>query len=694
MKKDADFKSAFVFWALCIAALSAVGAWQAQMQARAPRSAQNSPLVASGQVESGAVLSCAEVGERIDQFLGLHYSFRSFDQNLSERTYERLFEFLDPSRLYFLKQDVESFNQIRPQIHKLIKKQDCGFVADIRKVFENLVRERNDKILKLLQSKMDFEKDEMISTRNPEWASNVGELDERWRQRVKFQIINMMDLDDEQNVRSRLEKRYSLQTQTILNRDMDDYLDIFLNAFATALDPHSSHLLPEEQEDFNIRLGNRLEGIGATLSQEDGYVVVRSIVAGGAAEREGSLRVEDTILAVDPGGKESGFVDVIDMPLNKAVRLIRGPKGSVVKLLVMRKTENGRERLTIEITRDAIELTASRAKSGVLELGAKRVGVVRLPSFYTDFQCASKSVTSCSGAAGDVLKELRKVEAEKVDGVILDLRNNGGGDLRESILLTGLFIPSGSVVQTVDRRRISKSLADEDAKVYYGGPLVVFINKYSASASEIVAGALQDYGRALIVGDEHTFGKATVQIIQEIEGSQGRPSDGAIKVTQSKFYRPGGTSNQVAGVRADIVIPSLLMASEIGEREQKYALNQDMIRPASDFDPMGDLSSVVSILSSKSASRVASSTEFKELSDRISALKQQQDQGFVSLKAQQSEVKDAKEKSRNQDGEDEPAEMNQAFDARDFALKEAAQILVDMIEIGKAQASHDVDAQK
>lgn len=671
-------KGAVVFWFVCFGTLLGVGAWQARLQARVPR--PTSPLVVSGTSQKGAVLNCEQVRSRIGQFLDLHYLFRSFDQKLSERTFDRTFEVFDPARLYFVEADIKSFESDRPRLHELVSQAKCDFIDAVATQYKELVTERTAKAQELLKGPFDFEADEVLSTGSPKWLADRGQLDEHWRKRLKFQVMNFMGTESEEKARERLQKRYALQLENLKSRTTDDAYSNFLNAFATAMDPHSSHFLPEDQEDFNIRLGNRLEGIGATLKEEDGYISVTALVAGGAAERDGRLQIGDKIVAVDPGGAVPGWTDVVDMDLSKAVRLIRGPKGTTVKLLVLRKTEEGSKRINLEIMRDSVLLTASRAKGGVLEISGRKIGVVRLPSFYTDFNCRARNVTNCNGSASDVLQEIEKLSQQKVEGIVLDLRNNGGGDLQESILLSGLFIPEGPVVQTVDRRRVSRSLDDEDSKVYYSGPLVVYINKYSASASEIVAGALQDYGRAIIVGDEHTFGKATVQIIQELSGTNGRNSDGALKVTQSKFYRPSGRSNQVAGVESDVAIPSLLSATDVGERENKFALEQDKIKPARDFSPMEDLTSKISTLRTRSAARVKASPEFAKLNGKIEKLREEEMRATVSLKTRQSQSREAEEEQKESEAENTGAEPK-AFLTKDFALREAAQILLDTVDL-------------
>lgn len=643
------------------------------------------------------VLSCAESRARIGQFLDLHYVFRTFDNELSRRTFKKVFEGFDPGKNYFLASDLTSFKAYEEKVDDLVARADCRFLDEIAALHKKRVQERNAYAFSLLSKPFEFSTAEEMPVGKLEWASNEAEINDRWRKRIKFQILNLQDAADggEAKARERLKKRYEQARKAFAEQTSDDTFNTLINAFALALDPHSTHFLPADQEDFNIRLGNQLEGIGATLQEIDGYITVQAVVPGGAAARDGRLRVSDKIITVD-SGDGNGPTDVIDMDLSKAVRLIRGKKGTLVKLVILRKTESGNERVQINIVRDAVKLTASEAKGESIEVRGKRIGVIRLPNFYTDFSCRMRPGSECNGASYHVLRELKKLQANpKLDGVILDLRNNGGGDLQESIRLSGLFIPEGTVVQTVDRRRITRTQQDQDPSVQYAGPLIVMINKYSASASEIVAGALQDYGRAIIVGDGHSYGKATVQVVQDIPGTDGRKSDGAIKVTQSKFYRPSGSTNQEKGVFADIQIPSLLQVYDIGEKENEFVLRADTIKPAPDFRPLQNVSSLIPTLSKQSADRIAKSKEFLELREKMEKAKVEKDKATVSLKID-AKKEGEKKKEREQEEQEarEAANDNIVVRKNDIQLREAAQILVDAIELTKSKSNWTSSASR
>lgn len=649
-------------------------------------------MVASGATAKNAtpanpLLTCREVRNRVDVFLQNHYVFRAFDKELSRRTYGKFFETLDPGKFYFLKSDLAQFSKNEDKIDEQIAKADCGFIGDIHKLFLTRVKERAAFADTLLAKPFAFNVAEDMSVGKQDWTSDLIQLNERWRKRIKFQVLTMKDPDGEPKARERLKRRYDQIRKNYEDMSSDEVNNLFLNAFALSLDPHSSHLLPVEQEDFNIRLGNQLEGIGATLQEVDGYITVQALIAGGAAQREGRLKVGDKIVAVDSGDGQ-GTVDLIDMELSKAVRLIRGKKGSRVVLQVLRKTEQGvTERVTIPIIRDAVKIASAEAKSEAVEVNGKKLGVVRLPAFYTDFNCRARFLRECGGAALHVLRELKKMSAAKVEGVILDLRNNGGGDLSESIQLSGLFIEEGPIVQTVDRRRNRRPLMDADPAQQYSGPLVVLINKHSASASEIVSGALQDYRRAVIVGDSHTYGKATVQVVQEVPGTEGRQSNGALKITQQKFYRPSGRSNQEIGVQADIMIPSVLEASDVGEKDNDYVLKNDVIHQAPGFRVTGKIDSFIPTLEQASKERVAKSKDFSELKGKIEKARQEKDRASVSL------LEDAKSKAeRIKDKEKEELEVKEMRDENivvrksDIQLGEALNILRDLVELSNQKA--------
>lgn len=647
--------------------------------------------------KTAPVLSCPVVRVRVQQFLDQHYLFRNFDNELSKRTFKKMIESFDPGKYFFTEADVSQFRYLEDKLDDMIARADCKFLFDIEAVYQKRFAESQKRVEALLSKPFRFDVNEEVVVDRTKigWAKDDADLNERWRKRIKFQVLSMKEGMTEPEAREKLKKRYAQYAKHNAEQDNDDYYALFLNSFALALDPHSAFMLPREQEDFSIKLSNSLEGIGATLTENNGYINVEAIVPGGAAYRDGRLKAGDKIIGVD-SGDGSGMQDVIDMELDKAVRLIRGKKGTTVRLLVLRKSDTGvNERLTLAIVRDVVKLKSQEAKSDVTEIRGKRIGVIRLPSFYADYACRARQLGNCEGAAAHVEREVKKLQAKKVDGIVLDLRYNGGGDLQESIKLAGLFIPQGTVVQTVDRQRNTHYLQDTNPAVSYAGPLEVLMNKQSASASEIVTGALQDYGRAIVVGDSHTYGKGTVQVVQELGGEfasgMSGASGGAMKVTQSKFYRPSGHSNQEKGVESDVTIPSLLEMNDIGEKENDYVLPWDSIRPASDFHPLQKLSGMMPKLVTLSAERVSKDKDFIELKGKIEKFKKEKDKGTASLMEEKKDkAADAKKKVADKKKTDKKPKLkvtgtdDEPLIAKDdLQLREGMSILVDAMEINK-----------
>jgi carboxyl-terminal processing protease len=469
-------------------------------------------------------------------------------------------------------------------------------------------------------------------------------------------------------------------------------------------------MAPQDQEEFRVAYSLQLVGIGASLTQQDGYTTVESLIPGGAASRDGRLQKADKIIAVD-SGDGTGFVDVIDMDLSKVVQLIRGTKGTVVKLQILRKDpiSNETKREMLELVRDVVHMADSEARSDLMTINGKKIGVINLPSFYIDYQGSKSGKKDYVSSSNHIDRELKKLTNLKVDGVILDLRRNGGGDLDECLKLSGFFIDKGSVVQVQNRDGNVESKNDPENGVRYAGPLAVLISKQSASASEILAGAMQDYGRGLILGNSRTYGKATVQTVIDLPGSGGRDSDGAMKVTISKFFRPSGKSNQVVGVESDVQIPDVFEVSDAGEGENDYPLPHNTINPYSGLNPIQNLSAIIPQLRQKSEARVRAASEFKEIFAAIEKARKEKDNTLLSLKANDKPLADAADLSSGQQvaatgdskasqttqkdktgkaagkgGRDKKSrneDPNIIIRPDDHQLKEAGQILVDSIEL-------------
>ncbi|NBQ54136.1 MAG: tail-specific protease, partial [Proteobacteria bacterium] len=447
------------------------------------------------------------------------------------------------------------------------------------------------------------------------WATTSEEINERWRKRVKFQLLQLKEsLGDIAKAQEKLTKRYKLGNKRQQEMTTDDVYSLFLASFATALDPHSGYLSAEELEDFRIQTRLSLEGIGAVLRSEDGFTTIQTLVPGGAAAQTGKVKVDDKIIAVSQG-KEAP-VDVIDMDLREVVKLIRGTRGTEVRLTLLRESKGKSVQHVVPIVRDKIQLTDRAAKSKVHKVELKEggatprkisVGVITLPSFYMDFEGRQNRQSNFTSSSADMLRELKKMRDQKVDAVVVDLRSNGGGSLDEAINVAGLFTGKGPQVQI--RGSEGKTFVQQykDGAAAWDGPLAVIINRQSASASEIFAGAIQDYGRGLIIGGHHTFGKGTVQNLENLDDRLG-----AIKVTISKFYRPAGSSTQLRGVESDIVLPDIMDDLEIGEKHYDYALPWEKIEP-SEFKSYGMTNGFIPALRTASHARMEKDPGFKKI---------------------------------------------------------------------------------
>lgn len=634
------------------------------------------------------VLSCSSIRDRTQDFLRYHYRFRSFSEELSARTFQKYFQMLDPGKNYFLAADIEKYRAFEKTLPVQLARLDCAFIDEIFELFKTRVNEANVFIEDGLKTAFDFAKEESIETDRKKiaWANNTDELKNRWRKQLKFFALGLKDTEPKREVVvEKLRKRYALLNKSISERSSDEVHGFFMNAFAYSLDPHSQYQLPEMQEEFKVAFSLQLVGIGAQLMSVDGYTVIDGIIPGGPAARDGRLQKQDKIMAVD-SGDGSGFVDVVDMDLNKVVQMIRGKKDSIVKLRILRKDDSGEvKNFVIDLVRDIVNLPDGAAKSDVMNIDGKKIGVINLPSFYYDYQGSKKSNGDYRSSANDVAKEIFKLQEKKVDGIVLDLRSNGGGDLNECVKMSGFFIDTGSVVQVQQRNGSSESLDDLAPGVLYDGPLAVLISKASASASEILAGALKDYGRAVILGDSRTYGKATVQHVVEVPGTKGREIDGAIKVTVSKFFQPSGGSNQAEGVKSDVSIPDVMDAMEIGEEENEYVLPHSIIAPSKTFTSLQNLGIIVPELKKRSEARVAKSKEFQELLPLIAKAQKERDNTVFPLKPEQdlpdAALKKKKEKQSKKQGAKAGAKTPVVVDPDDIQLQESGHILVDAMNL-------------
>ncbi len=556
-----------------------------------------------------------------------HFSKHSLDDQISERALTMFLKNLDPMKVYFYQSDVEEFQQHKHELDDMIKRGDISFAYTVYKRFLKRIDERVAAIDQLLKEDFNFGKDETIITDGDaaQYPKNAEEATERWRKRIKYDLLMLKDEKTEgQEARDRLTRRYHSFAKRMHQTDSDELLQTFLTSVTSSFDPHTTYMSPKALENFRIMMRLNLDGIGAALRMEDGYTIVSKIIPGGAAEKAGELKPEDRIVSVGQG-EDGEMVDVTEMNLDDVVALIRGKAGTVVRLGVL--PSGAGEKKEYKITRAKIELSDSEARSVVFEEGKKpngqpyKVGVIDLPSFYMDMEAAQAGDENFKSTTRDMRIILDQFTKDGVDAVVLDLRRNGGGSLTEAINLTGLFIDEGPVVQVKDYDQRVRVYDDTEKGVAWDGPLVVVTSKFSASASEIFAGAIQDYDRGLIIGDSSTHGKGTVQSLLDL-GSQmfkipNPPNLGALKITIQQFYRPNGDSTQKRGVLADITLPSLTDHMDVSEADLDFAVEFDRV-PAATYSKY-DMRSpeVLSKLAEASKSRRAANEKFQKLHKNI-----------------------------------------------------------------------------
>lgn len=622
-----------------------------------------------------------------------HVSRAPIDDNVSSRLVDRYVKSLDPQKLYLLQSDVDAMNEVRSDLDDQLRAGDVQFGYATFDLYLKRMSERMEYVEKLIDMDHDFSIDEemVLDGDDLPWAKTPEELNERWRKRIKYDLVSMV-IDDTplEEARERLHKRYRNIQQQMSQTEPFEKLETYLSALTHCFDPHSSYMSQQTLEDFQIQMKLQLEGIGAALKSEDGYTVVAQIVPGGAAEKDGRLKVGDKIIGV--AQEEGEFVDVVEMKLNKVVRYIRGPKGTIVRLQV--KTAESGETKVYKLTRQVIALTSSEVKGEIIDLSERaaeqklRVGVINIPSFYRDFQGAARGTENFKSTARDVRKVLGEFhDAGGVDAIVVDLRTNGGGALSEAIEVSGLFIKDGPVVQVKDQNGQVRSHDDDDPHTYYTGPLVVLCNRLSASASEIFAGAIKDYRRGLVVGDTTTHGKGTVQNVMPVServflfgGGEGR---GALKLTINQFYRVNGDSTQSRGVQSDVVLPSLIDHMDLGEASLDNALAFDQI-PAAPYTPLKMIDrTVISQLQDRSQQRVQADEEFNKLQEDIAEYLERKNRKSITL----NQAKLAAERKKDDEDKDEDEDADQDADGPIFPdgyyNNEVLNITADYVQLFK-----------
>ena len=577
-----------------------------------------------------------------------HFKTLRLDDKFSEQVFDLYLERIDYNKRFLLKKDVDMLTRDRLKLDDQIRSASYDFFNSSLKTIESRIDEAKVYYEEILSKPFDFTIDESIEV-DPEkigFSNSEAELRERWRKILKSQVMaRLADMiedqekeaekeDDEKKeeektvltqdemevkAREKVKKNYDDWFSRMDKLDREDRISVYLNSILGVYGPHTSYYPPQDKENFDIYMSGKLEGIGARLQERNGYIKVSSIVPGSASARQGELEEGDIILKVAQGADDP--VDVVDMPLDDAVKLIRGKKGSEVRLTI--KKVDGVTKV-VPIIRDIVIISETYAKSALLKNSnnKKNIGYIKLPKFYADFQ--DRNGRQC---ADDVSDEIMKLKKEGVEGIILDLRNNGGGSLQEAIDMAGLFIKKGPVVQVKSRGRAPEVLRDYNSGVTYDGPLVVLVNQFSASSSEILAAAIQDYGRGIVIGSPSSFGKGTVQrfidLDRVVQGSQDIKPLGAIKVTTQKFYRVDGGATQLKGVIPDIILPDNYAYLETGEKEQDFVMPWDEISAVNYEQWEGSLD--IKGIRSKSKNRIGAHPTFQLIEENARRLESEQE---------------------------------------------------------------------
>ena len=562
------------------------------------------------------------------------YRAKPLDDALSLEIHRRYLESLDAQKLFFTQADIARFDAYRTRHDDAIKNQQLGAAYDIFTTYVKRVDERVTHANRLLAKPFDFSTNDtwLYDREDAAWAANTAALDVAWLKYVKNDALRLKLAGRSQDeIRKTLGKRYAGISERVHELRGDEVFETFMNAYATSIDPHTSYMSPRSAENFNMQMRLSLEGIGAVLQRQEEYVVIRTIVPGGPAGTSGKLKVGDRVVAVGQGGS-GPMTDVVGWRIDDVVEQIRGKKGTQVRLDVL-PAEAGTDAkpTTIAIVRDKVKLEQQAAQKRVIDVGGRRIGVVELPTFYLDFEAKRRGEKDARSATADVAKLLRELRAQKVDGVVIDLRDNGGGSLLEAVELTGLFIDTGPVVQVRETGGRVSVESDRVGGVAWDGPLAVLVNRSSASASEIFAAAIQDYGRGLIIG-EPTFGKGTVQSLIDLDRFP-RKDDvrfGQVKLTVAQFFRVDGGTTQHAGVVPDLQFPVTLDASEYGESSFDNALPATRIAQAAHAN-VGNFTTLGPQLRARHKARVAKDAEFGWWAQDVATFRADRDKKTLSL---------------------------------------------------------------
>jgi carboxyl-terminal processing protease len=567
-----------------------------------------------------------------------HYKQVPLDDTISSAIFDNYLKALDGEKVFFSQADIDLFSPAKNSLDDAILHEDLRIPFAIFNRYQQSIEDRLNYAQALLGKGFDFKEHEsyQYSRKNAVWPQNENELNDLWRKRVKNDWLRLkLAGKDDKAIRETLSKRYDKMLSGLTKINSDDVFQYFMNAYATAIDPHTSYFGKRAAEEFDISMKLSLVGIGAVLQEKDEYTIIRELVLGSPALLSGKLKVGDRIVGVGQG-KDGAIVDVMGWRLDDTVALIRGTEDSVVLLDVLpAETDPDAEHKIISLIRKKISLDKSAAKKSIIEVKdgktTHRIGVISLPGFYQDFAAHQKGDKNFKSATRDVSRLLEELKKENVDSVLMDLRNNGGGSLAEAIELTGLFIDKGPVVQQRDSAGKITVESDTHAGLAWNGPLGVLINRASASASEIFAAAIQDYGRGVVIG-EPSFGKGTVQSVVDLDQlvKNEKPEFGELKMTIAQFFRINGGTTQLRGVTPDISFPTQADSSDFGESSYENALPWTQIK-AADYTPAGDLSGIVPLLRAAHDIRISKDKDFQYLKEDIAEANNQRKKNLISL---------------------------------------------------------------
>ncbi len=637
---------------------------------------------------NAATLACKYIDAIERSFLHQHVTFNALNENIENRTIDQYIKRLDPAEIYLLKSDLSVVKQKMKGIFKQIQSTKCNAIDDVQQLYVKRLEERAAYAKTTLEAKafkFDQKTEVMLDPDTRDYPKTKAEAEKFQLKYLNFQISNYLASGmKEDEAKSQVVRNYERAVKRAKDTTEEDLFSNYLDSFGRALDPHSSFLSRDSLEDFNIQMGLSLEGIGATLSSQDGFTVVEQLIPGGSASSSGLIDSGDKIVAVGqfkPSGEPADMENVIEMDLRDVVRRIRGPKGSKVRLTLLKKTGGGKA--TIELVRDQIKLEDEAVQLSFIdkEVGGekKKIAIMNLPSFYADSRRGGRS------SATDLKAAILKAKELNADAMVLDLSQNGGGSLDDAVKISGLFFRTGNVVKQSSRDLTSAEipLDDRDSAVDWEKPLIVLTSRVSASASEIVAGTLKDYERAIIVGGDHTFGKGSVQSVAPLP-----PGMGALKVTVGMFFTPGGFSTQHRGVEGDIILPSPYATDDIGEKSLDYSLPPKKIKAF--LSPEAYVTSgegawkkvtkeEITVLKGKSVARVDKNEEFNKIK---AELKKAKDRAKV-LKLSDA-LKETKDKKDEQDKKKELSKEEKLAEYLKRAdIQEAANVAADLLEARK-----------